>query len=416
MVDRARKVTASQNWEVHPRFPFIMERASGAHMWDHEGNRYVDFTSCSGAAPLGAGHRAVLDRTVEEMYRTGGIVAGPLSTLRVEVAERLCELFPCAERALFFRTGSCATTAAVRLARVYTGKRRVLTSGFHGWHDWQLQYRPHLALPDRDLDTTDFAYDLDRLATLSGAGDVAAVIVTPEVNFFPERYLRELERVARSSGALLIIDEVMTGFRYATGGYAAAAGVQPDLITISKGLANGTALSAVLGRGEILLAQERTYVGNTFQREVTPFAAASATLDVYQQDSPAAEIDRIGRRLMDGLNGLFAAADIPAWAFARTAMFDLVFGDAETGHHFCTQMWCRGFLMQYGGRFLPSAGTTDNDIDDALDAARETIAAGLTPGARPDLPPAEALIPFARDNFAASAEAVTHWSAEASVE
>ncbi|WP_225728910.1 MULTISPECIES: aminotransferase class III-fold pyridoxal phosphate-dependent enzyme [unclassified Nocardia] len=413
MLERARKVTASQNWEVHPRFPFIMDRAAGVHMWDHDGNRYVDFTSCSGAAPLGAGFREVLDRTVEEMYRTGGIVAGPLSTLRVELAERLCALFPGAERVLFFRTGSCATTAAVRLARIHTGKRHVLTSGFHGWHDWHLQYRPHLALPDRDPDTTDFGYDLARLAELGAAREPAAVIVTPEVNFFPESYLRELAKTTRSFGALLIVDEVMTGFRYAPGGYAAAAGVRPDLITISKGLANGMALSAVLGSDAVMSAQEKTYVGNTFQRELTPFAAALATLDVYRREPPLERMDHIGKLLMDGLNDLFERNDIPAWAFARSTMFDLVFADIDNGHDFCTEMWRRGFLMQYGGRFMPSAATAEDDIEQALHAARLTIESTCERGQRPPTPPVAALIPFAGENFAATSDSVERWSSDA---
>jgi glutamate-1-semialdehyde 2,1-aminomutase/neamine transaminase/2'-deamino-2'-hydroxyneamine transaminase/neomycin C transaminase len=405
MLARAQKVTAARNWEIHPRFPFVFERAHGAHTWDAEGNRYVDFTSCSGAAPLGVGHKAVLDRTVRALHETGGIVAGPLSTTRVEVAERLREVFPGMDRALFFRTGSCATTAAVRLARVHTGHRRVLTSGFHGWHDWHLQYRPHLALPDRDPDTADFGYDLDLLAGAVRAGDVAAVIYTPEVNFFPHEYARELAAIACAHGALLIVDEVMTGFRYAWGGYAAAAGTDPDLVVVSKGLANGTALSAVLGRDEVMNAQESTYLGNTYQREVTPFAAALATLDVYEQERPAERITHIGRLLMDGLNDLFAELGVPAWCFREPAMFDMVFADASHGAEFCARMWERGYLMQYGGRFLPSAANSEEDVFEALAAARESLSAG---GGRPGT--AVGVASFAAEHFAATAATVARWS------
>jgi selenocysteine lyase/cysteine desulfurase len=275
-------------------------------------------------------------------------VAGPLSTVRVELAERLREVFPGTDRALFFRTGSCATTAAVRLARVHTGRRRVLTSGFHGWHDWQLQYSPHLALPDRDPDTADFGYDLSLFANLARSGDVAAVILTPEVNVFPHKYARELEKLARAHGALVIVDEVMTGFRYAPGGYAYAAGMRPDLVTVSKGLANGTALSAVLGRDDVMQAQESTYLGGTFQREVTPFAVALATRDAYERESSAERINQIGSLLMDGLNDVFAEFDVPAWCFREPAMFDMVFAHAHQGKQFCARMWGHGYLMQYG--------------------------------------------------------------------
>ena len=415
-VERAEKSTASTAWEMHPRFPFVMDHAHGPYVWGTDGRRFVDFTSCSGAAPLGAGHEYVVEKTVEALRRTGGIVPGPVSALRVEVAERLRDMFPIAERALFFRTGSCATTAAVRLARVATGRRRVLTSGFHGWHDWHLQYRPHLAFPDRDPDTADFGYDHATAAGLLGSGDVAAVIVTPEVNFFPHDHLRELGEMTGAAGALLIVDEVMTGFRYRRGGYSAAAGVTPDLMTLSKGLANGTALSAVVGSERVMRAHESTYLGNTYQRETTPFAAALATFDVYEVQHPGAPrpldaIAAIGRTTLDGLNDLFEETGVGAWALSEPSMFDMVFADAGLGHAFCTEMWKEGYLMQYGGRFMPSASLSAEDVRAMLGAARTVLGRiELGAGTRGAAPPARALIDFAAENFAATPAAVHRWS------
>ncbi|MGY2843916.1 glutamate-1-semialdehyde aminotransferase [Bradyrhizobium sp. USDA 4509] len=163
---RALRVTASEKWDLNRRFPVVLTRASGAHAWDINGRQYVDFTSCSGAAPLGAGYEPVVEHAAAEMRRTGGILPGPLSGHRIELAERLAEIFPVAERSMFFRTGSCATTAAVRLARSFTGLNHVLTSGYHGWHDWQLQDRPEMGLPNRDRDSVDFRYNLDLLDEL----------------------------------------------------------------------------------------------------------------------------------------------------------------------------------------------------------------------------------------------------------
>ncbi|MCO5970073.1 aminotransferase class III-fold pyridoxal phosphate-dependent enzyme [Actinoallomurus soli] len=410
LLRRAKAVTAAETWDLNRRFPFVMDRASGAHIWDDRGNRYVDFTSCSGAAPLGAGYGPVVEHTISELRRTGGIVAGPLSTLRVEVAERLVDLFPCAERAIFFRTGSCATTAAVRLARVYSGKRRVLTSGYHGWHDWQLQYRPAMALPDRDPDTVDFGYDLERLTDLL-AEDTAAVILTPEVNFFPPAYVAELEVRVKRHGALLILDEVMTGFRYARGGYHAATGVEPDLITVSKGLANGVALSAVLGRAAVMRADERTYLGNTYQREVTPFATAMATLDALADGDALGTIEHVGRRLIGALEEAFAAAGVQAWAFERPSMFDVVFADPELGHEFFQGLWNRGYLMQYGGRFMPSAATEDEDIEGFRTAAVEVLtekAAERDGGGKAAF--IDAAGRFGEEYFAATERAIRTWS------
>ncbi|KRR08758.1 aminotransferase class III-fold pyridoxal phosphate-dependent enzyme [Bradyrhizobium valentinum] len=256
----ALRITASEKWDLNRRFPVVMSRASGAHVWDVNGKQYVDFTSCSGAAPLGAGYEPVLAHVATEMRRTGGILPGPLSVHRVEVAERLAEIFPVAQRSVFFRTGSCATTAAVRLARAHTGVNLLLTSEYHGWHDWHLQDRPAMGLPRRDQDSVEFRYDLDLLEKLASVQRVAAVIITPEVNFFPAEYHRRLQTLVHQHGALLILDEVMTGFRYALGGYHTAVGLTPDLITLSKGLANGMALSAVAGRADVLNATEKTYL------------------------------------------------------------------------------------------------------------------------------------------------------------
>ena len=416
MLSRARAVTASDTLDLDRRFPFVMDRAEGAAVWDVDGNRFVDLTSCSGAAPLGAGFRPVLDRVNAETLRTGGILPGPISTLRVEVAERLVEVFPCAERAVFYRTGSCATTAAVRFARIHSKKRMVLTSGYHGWHDWHLQYRPKLALPDRDHDVIDFGYDLEALEELLSRHDpAAAVIVTPEVNFFPPRYAQELQAITKRAGALLVIDEVMTGFRFGRGGYHGALGLEPDLITVSKGLANGMALSAVVGRGDVLRAQDETHTGNTYQREVTPFAAALATLDHWADGSALARVRGVGASLMTGLNDLFEQYGVAAAAFACPSMFDMVFAAEATGRRFCQEMWQRGFLMQYGGRFMPSAATTDEDVAAALQAASGALdaiqrEAGCKEEGHELRTFKTALVPFAADCFAATQRTVERWS------
>ncbi|UPK36703.1 aminotransferase class III-fold pyridoxal phosphate-dependent enzyme [Bradyrhizobium sp. 186] len=413
---RALRVTASEKWDLNRRFPLVMSRASGAHVWDVDGRRYVDLTSCSGAAPLGAGYEPVVDHVVSELRRTGGILPGPLSVHRIELAERLAEIFPRAQRSLFFRTGSCATTAAIRLARAHMGTNLVLTSGYHGWHDWHLQNRPAMGLPDRDRDSVDFRYDLDLFEKLSGEQRVAAVIITPEVNFFPPEYHRELQNLVHRRGALLILDEVMTGFRYGLGGYHTAVGLAPDLITLSKGLANGMALSAVAGRAEVLNAAEKTYLGNTYQREITPFAAALSTLDALRNGAALARMRQVGMQIINGLNGVFASQQVRARAFAWPTMFDVVFANADLGFAFFQEMWSRGFLMQYGGRFMPSAALSDADVQAAIEAAGQALPAALvrleSTGRDTDL--MAAAVRFAGDHFLATADSVRRWFTEPS--
>ncbi|WOH63654.1 aminotransferase class III-fold pyridoxal phosphate-dependent enzyme [Bradyrhizobium sp. BWA-3-5] len=285
----------------------------------------------------------------------------------------------------------------------------VLTSGYHGWHDWHLQDRPGMGLANRDWDSVDFHYDLDLLDQLAKLKRVAAVIIPPEVNVFPPEYHRELQNLVRQHGALLILE--MTGFRYALGRYHTAVGLTPDLITLSKGLANGMALSAVIGRADVLNAAEKTYFGNTYQREVTLFAAAPSTLDALRGVAALAQMRQLGEQLINGPNDVFADEKLEAWAFAWPTMFDVVFADAELGHAFFQEMWSRGFLMQYGGRFMPSAALSDTDVRAAIEGAGQALPAVLarveSTGGDPD--PIAAAMRFAGDHFVATPASVRRW-------
>ncbi|QIS13962.1 aminotransferase class III-fold pyridoxal phosphate-dependent enzyme [Nocardia arthritidis] len=373
LLDRANAVTTSPRWDLEKRFPVVADRAEGCHIWDADGKRYIDYTSCSGAAPLGVGHPAVIEAAIGAL-RTGGIVPSTLSAARIQTAEQLLPLFPFADRVRFFRTGSCATTAAARICRVHTGRSLLLTSGFHGWHDWHLQ-STFGGLPNRDPETIDFGYDLQRLADLLAErwNEVAGVFITPEVNFFPHAYHVELAQLVRGHGCLLILDEVMTGFRYQLGGYAVAADIQPDLITLSKGLANGMALSAVVGRAEVFDGAEPAYLGYTYQREVTPFAAAAASLNAFRTEDPIGRMHDVGRALISGLNDLFERTSVPAIAFSWPSMFRVLFGDNEIGESFYAGLLRRGVLMEYGGVHMISAATSAEDIALTLSAAEDSL-------------------------------------------
>lgn len=368
---RAVAVTTSQRWDVHERFPVVFEQADGAYAWGVDGRRYLDLTSCSGALPLGARHPEVRKATYRAVEELGGMLPGPISEYRTRVAQQLVDIFPCAQRAVFFRTGSCATAAAARLARVATGRRLVLTSGFHGWHDSYLQVKERV-IEARDPETIDFGYSLERLQrTLETSGaQVAAVIVTPEVGYFPVPYYQALARLVRASGAVLIYDEVMTGFRYGVGGFhSVLGGGAPDLVTVSKGIANGTALSAVLGTAEIMDAFEETYLGNTYLRELTPFVIAEVTLPILTAGGAIDTMQARGSELLDGFNQVFAEHGIEAQAFGPSAMFDVIFHDDSLGREFYTRLLSDGVLLEYGGTHLVSAATTSADIQAVLASA-----------------------------------------------
>lgn len=371
-LERALAVTASPRWDLNKRFPLVVERAEGAHVWDADGSRYTDLTSCSGAAPLGSGRPEVVQAMIAELRRSGGIAPGTVSAARTQVAEMLVATMPCAERVVFLRTGSCATTAAARAARVATGRPVLLTAGYHGWHDWQLQYKPDMGVAGRDPASIDFGYDLDVLARLlqEHRGAVAGVFLTPEVNFFPPQFARAVQDLTHEHGALFLLDEIIVSLRYAVGGYHGAHELSPDLITMSKGIANGTALSAVMGRAEVMDALEHTYVGNTYQRETTPFAAALASLPIMIRPGTLERVHELGEAVMTGLNSIFRDVGVAAVALRHPAVFHVVFDDLELGARVYAGLRSAGYLAEFGGTHMMSHAMSDDDVQGLLDAAR----------------------------------------------
>jgi glutamate-1-semialdehyde 2,1-aminomutase/neamine transaminase/2'-deamino-2'-hydroxyneamine transaminase/neomycin C transaminase len=414
-LERALAITSSRRWDVDQRHPVVFARTEGAHAWDVAGRRYLDLTSASGAAPLGARHPRVREAVLLAFDELGGVLPGTVSEHRTAVARRLVDVFPCGERVLFMRTGSCATTAAVRIARAATGRRLVLTSGFHGWHDWALQARAD-AGRRTDPDVVDFGYSLAVLArTVEDAPrPPAAVIVTPEPAYFPEPYYQELERVVRDIGALLIYDEVMTGFRYAVGGFHGATGGSPDLITVSKGLANGMALSAVVGREQVMRGAEDTYLGNTYLREVTPFAVAQVSVPILTEGGAIDDMNARGSELRDGLTAIFAARGVPARAIGPGPMFDVVFQDGRWGGELYRRLLGHGVLADYRGKHMISAATTSPDVQEVLELADRLVgqlAGEVEPsGGTGGTVPFETLARTAREAINADHEELAKWT------
>ncbi|GHH84729.1 aminotransferase class III-fold pyridoxal phosphate-dependent enzyme [Streptomyces capitiformicae] len=374
LMERSRKVVSSTRPDLDGTFPFVVASGLGGYVTDLEGNRYLDLTASTGAVLLGHRHPEVSAATIAAINDVGSMFPTTTSPLLFEVAERLTNMFPSAERALFFRTGSEATTAAIRLARMATGRRTVLTSGYHGWHDWHLQMFPQFRMEDPTH--IDFAYNLNLLELLLDryAGDVACVIVTPDLNFFPHEYFAELRELTSRKGVILIFDEVVTGFRYGMGGFQSSSGITPEMTTLSKGLANGHAISAVVGRAELIEQRDKTHMWGTFNSEVTPLAAAVATLDVFVRDNVPAVLDHVGTALMEGLGALFRSAGVRADAFRVGSDFHIVFEDEDLGQAFYWSCLCRGVLFHRFDRQIVTAAHTLEDVQFALDVAGEALA------------------------------------------
>jgi glutamate-1-semialdehyde 2,1-aminomutase len=308
--------------------PYFAARGKGAILWDEDGNSYVDFCNALCAVTLGYGDPDVTAAATAAIA-DGGVFS--LShRLETEVAERICAMVPCAEAVRFGKNGSDATSGAVRVARAYTGRDRVLTCGYHGWQDWSIGPTARSkGVPKavRDL-TTPFPYnDLPALAALldAHAGEVAAIVLEPmNVTQPAPGYLQGVRSLADKHGAVLVFDETITGFRFDKGGAQALFGVTPDLATFGKGLANGFPLSAVAGRKDLMAEMEEVFFSFTMGGETVSLAAAGAVLDKLDREPViqtlrirGAEVQAEVERLLatTGLGDFANVSGDPTWSF-----------------------------------------------------------------------------------------------------
>ena len=200
--------------------------------------------------------------------------------LEVEVAEALIEVIPCAEQVRFAKNGADATNGAIRAARALTGREHVIATGYHGYHDWFIASTElNAGVPGHDRELIQ-AVPFGDLAALEAALEphVAAVIMEIPGSEPPDGYLQAAIDLAHSRGALFVLDEIVTGFRYALGGAQERYGIRPDLACFGKGMANGFPLAAVVGSADAMRAFERIFFSMTYSGETVSLAAALATL------------------------------------------------------------------------------------------------------------------------------------------
>ena len=284
--------------------------ASGCRITDVDGNRFLDCTMALGSVALGYSEPSVVQAVIAAASE-GNV--SPLSRWReVERAERLCALIPCAERVQFLKTGAEATSAAVRLARAYTGRAHVVGSGYFGWHDWSSEARGvpqatrHFfsAVPFDDLSALDSAVE-------RAGNDLAAIVLEPIVEREPsEMWLLRARELCDARGAVLIFDEVKTGFRVAPGGWQEVSGVTPDLASFGKAMANGYPLAAVVGRAPIMEAARDTWISSTLASESTALAAALAVLDWHDKADICATLAETGREMRAAVDRAIMASRI----------------------------------------------------------------------------------------------------------
>lgn len=363
--------------------PYFAERAQGARVWDVDGNEYIDFINALAAVTLGHAHPKIIE-AVSRQIRDGTIYS--LShRLEYEVAELIVDMVPCADMVRFGKNGSDATAGAVRLARAYTGRDRVIVCGYHGWQDWYIGATArNLGVPEATRALT-HAIPYNDLAALDMAlaahgGDVAAVIIEPMNVAHPAPgYLEAVKARAHGAGALLIFDETVTGFRFDNGGAQALFGVTPDLATFGKGLANGFPLSAVAGRREVMMLMEEIFFSFTMGGETASLAAAKTALTLLRDEPVVAHLRSLGNRLQrelgvsiqaHGAESFAKVSGDPTWSFFLLS--DAPEANAwELKTLYEQEMFVRGILTL--GSHNLSYAHTEADIDALLAAYSEVL-------------------------------------------
>lgn len=294
-------------------------RGRDGRCWTDDGTEYVDFICGFGPLILGHCNAEVNESVVEQMNR--GMLFASISPLHNELAAVLRRIFPQAESSIFLKTGSEAVSAAIRLARAFTGKSKIIRCGFHGWHDafisphfsWH-NYEPDCHSPRtvpgvHPIGDDPFVFswngvELEQLKSILHAHrDIAALILDPVQLQEPiGSNLEHLRELTREEGVLFILDEIKTGFRVSIAGVQGLYDVRPDLTILSKAISNGFPLSVVTGRAEIISLSSDTRIMGTFNNELLAIAAALRTISVLERPDTLPSISKAGGNLIDGVN------------------------------------------------------------------------------------------------------------------
>lgn len=354
--------------------PTHFVRASGCRIETADGRELIDCTMALGAVALGYADE-VVTRAVIDAATTGN-VAGLSPVLEIDVAERLAELVPCGEQVRFLKTGAEGVSAAVRIARAHTGRTVVIACGYFGWLDWSSDAAGVPESVRADIVRVPFD-DADALETAAkGAGDyLAAIVIEPVIERLPTmEWITTARRACDESGAVLIFDELKTGFRLKTGGFQELVDVTPDLAVFGKALANGYPLAAVVGRESVMRAAEDTWISSTLASETVALAAARAVIEWHARAEVCESLGEIGAEMRGAVDRAIAASRIEG---VRTdgldQMWMLRFDSPERESRFLELAAEAGVLFKRGAYDFPSLAHDEEAIAGIESAASSAL-------------------------------------------
>jgi glutamate-1-semialdehyde 2,1-aminomutase len=308
--------------------PLFAKKAKRACIWDMDGNKYIDLVNALAAVTLGYGDNKV-ENAVKKQLKMGVSLSLP-TKLEAEVSELITQLVPAAEMVRFSKNGSDATSAAIRLARSYTGRDHIIVCGYHGWQDWYIgSTSRNSGVPNAVSGLThSFEYNnidslKEKIALLDGK--LAAVILEPMNSTYPKiGFLESVKDLTHKAGAVLIFDEIITGFRFSRGGAQEQFKVIPDLATFGKGIANGFPLAAVVGKKEIMLEMEKVFISGTFGGELLSLAASKVVLQRHINEDVCGDLAEKGNKLAEltlkaihenNIDDVISLSGHPTWKF-----------------------------------------------------------------------------------------------------
>jgi glutamate-1-semialdehyde aminotransferase len=374
---------------IQGEYPIFLETGTGCRLTDVDGNEFIDFLC--GYGPMILGYREPeVDEAVWQQIRDKGFCFTLTQKYQNILAKKIRELVPSSELSIFMKTGSDATTASIRIARAHTGKLKVMRCGYHGWHDWCVEMKG--GIPEKFWeDVHEFGYNrLDQLEKLMSehGNDTAAIIMTPfghpnhrKMEEPKPGFLEGVREIADKYGAVLVYDEIRTGFRLSMGGAQKLYGVTPDVTVLGKAIANGYPISVVTGKKDVMMAaSDKLFISSTFFPNSEGFVAALKTIEILERDKVLENIWEKGNRFVEKLAALVAKYDVGAELTGVGPMFYITFAKDESGAYkakrkdFYTRLIRKGFFFSPYHHAYICYRHTEEDLGKTLGAIEDSFA------------------------------------------
>ncbi len=373
---------------VEDEYPIYFKEGKGCRVVDIDGNEYIDYLCAYGPIILGYREEEV-DNAVINQIKERGFCFSLTQPVQNLLAEKLRSLIPCAEMSIFVKTGSDATTLAIRIARGCTNRTKIMRCGYHGWHDWCVEVKG--GIPSKLYeDILEFHYNdlagLESLLSLHG-DDTAAIIITPFGHPLAEKleepgrdFLQKVRNLADQYGCLLIFDEVRTGFRMSLGGAQKYYGVTPDLSAFGKAMANGYEISAVVGKQQYMkIVEKEVFISSTFFPNSLAIVAALKTIEILERDDVLGKIWEKGRKFMASMEQVVARSGVPAEVSGIPPMQFITFKKDEQKIYkkmrrdFYTQLIRRKIFMQPYHHGYICYRHSEDDLDHTIKMIGESL-------------------------------------------